>query len=110
MTELIKQIKERSIFTVMINSNKKDSSAVKLNKKLTELWTEFLLKKITLNDDLYNINDQDKISDVRLHQNDNDKETKTEALNSSIIISSDYALFRNENNNNELSHQQDIIN
>jgi len=83
--EVIKRIKERSVLTMIINSDEKDSSVDKLNSIVTELHTKLLSDHYFSDNDLYddnnyknNINfrlcnyNQDKNIDLRLDNNDYD--------------------------------------
>ncbi len=81
--EVIEIIEERSALTMIINSDKKDSSVDKLNSTVTKSCTELLSDHYFSDNDLYddsdyknNINfrlcdhDQDKNIDSRLDNND----------------------------------------
>ncbi len=64
--EVIKRIKERSVLTIIINSNEKDSSADKLNSTVTELYIELLLNYYFSNNDLYDDSDYENNINFRL--------------------------------------------
>ncbi len=64
--EVIKRIKERSVLTIIINSNEKDSSADKLNSTVTELYIELLLNYYFSNNDLYNDSNYENNINFRL--------------------------------------------
>jgi len=83
--EVIKIIKERSVLTMIVDSNEKDSLADKLNSTVTKLHTELLSDHYFSDNDLYNNSDyknninfklcnhnQDKNIDSRLNNNDYD--------------------------------------
>ncbi len=55
--EVIKRIKERSILTMIINNDEKDSSVNELNSIVTKLCTELLSDHYFSNNDLYDDND-----------------------------------------------------
>ena len=79
--KVIKRIKERSVLTMIINNDEKDSLINKLNLTVTELHTELLLNHYFSDNDLYNDNDyENNINfklcnhniDLRLDNNDYD--------------------------------------
>jgi len=51
--EVIKRIKKRSILTMIVNNDEKDSLAEKLNSIIIKLYTEFLLDYYFSDNDLY---------------------------------------------------------
>jgi len=55
--KMIKRIKERSILTIIINNNEKDSSADKLNLIIIKLYIKLLLDYYFSNNDLYDDSD-----------------------------------------------------
>jgi len=52
--EVIKRIKKRSVLTIIINSNEKDSSIDKLNLTVTKLYIKLLSNHYFSDNDLYN--------------------------------------------------------
>ncbi len=52
--KIIKRIKERSVLTMIVNNDEKDSSVNKLNLTVTELYIELLLNHYFSNNNLYN--------------------------------------------------------
>ncbi len=52
--KVIKIIKERSALIMIVNNDEKDSSADKLNSKVTKLHTELLSDHYFSDNDLYN--------------------------------------------------------
>ncbi len=68
--KMIKRIEERSVLTMIINNNEKDSSVDKLNSTITELYTELLLNHYFSDNDLYNNNDYKNNINFRLCNND----------------------------------------
>ncbi len=64
--EIIKRIKEKSVLTIIINSDEKDSSADKLNLTVTKLYIKLLLNYYFNDNDLYNDNDYENNINFRL--------------------------------------------
>jgi len=84
-TEMIKRIKERSVLTIIINNDEKDSLVNELNSTAIKLYIKLLSNHYFSDNDLYNDNnyknninfrlcdhDQDKNIDLRLNNNDYD--------------------------------------
>ncbi len=67
---MIKRIEERSVLTMIVNNNEKDSSVNKLNSTITELYIELLLNHYFSDNDLYNNNDYKNNINFRLCNND----------------------------------------
>ncbi len=65
--KVIKRIKERSILTIIINSDEKDWSADKLNLTAIKLHIEFLLDYYFSNNDLYDDNNYKNNINFRLY-------------------------------------------
>ncbi len=68
--KMIKRIEERSVLTMIVNNNEKDSSVNKLNSTITELYIELLLNHYFSDNDLYNNNDYKNNINFRLCNND----------------------------------------
>jgi len=68
--EVIKRIKERSILTMIVNSDEKDSSADKLNSTATKLCTELLSDHYFSDNDLYNDSNYENNINFRLYDHD----------------------------------------
>ncbi len=64
--EVIKRIKERSILTIIINNDEKDSSADKLNSTVTELYIKLLLDHYFSDNDLYDDSNYENNINFRL--------------------------------------------
>ncbi len=64
--KVIKRIKERSVLTMIINNNEKDSSADKLNSIITKLCIELLSDHYFSDNDLYNDSDYKNNINFRL--------------------------------------------
>ncbi len=71
--EVIKRIKERSVLTMIINNDEKDSLINKLNLTVTELHTELLLNHYFSDNDLYNDSDYKNNINFRLYNYDQNK-------------------------------------
>jgi len=52
--KVIEEIEERSVLTIIVNSDEKDSLTDKLNSTATKLYIEFLSNHYFSNNDLYN--------------------------------------------------------
>jgi len=96
--KVIKRIKERSVLTMIINSDEKDSSVNELNSTATKLYTELLSDHYFSDNNLYNNNDyknninfrlcdhnQDKNIDSRLNNNNYSQTLNIEVIQLSII-------------------------
>jgi len=68
--KMIKRIEERSVLTMIVNNNEKDSSVNKLNSTITELYIELSLNHYFSDNDLYNNNDYKNNINFRLCNND----------------------------------------
>jgi len=68
--KVIKRIKERSVLTIIVNSDEKDSSVDELNLTVTELYIELLLNHYFSDNDLYNDNDYKNNINFRLYNYD----------------------------------------
>ncbi len=68
--EVIKRIKERSVLTMIVNSDEKDSSADKLNSTATKLCTELLSDHYFSDNDLYNDSNYENNINFRLYDHD----------------------------------------
>jgi len=68
--KVIKIIKERSVLTMIINSDEKDSSVDELNSTITELYIELLLDHYFSDNDLYNDSDHENNINFRLCDHD----------------------------------------
>jgi len=64
--EIIKRIKEKSVLTIIINNDEKDSSADKLNLIVTKLYIKLLLNYYFNDNDVYNDNDYENNINFRL--------------------------------------------
>jgi len=64
--KVIKRIEERSVLTMIINNDEKDSLADKLNLTTTELCTKLLSDHYFSNNNLYNDNDYENNINFRL--------------------------------------------
>ena len=64
--EVIKRIKERSVLTMIINNNEKDSSADKLNSIVIKLYIELLLDHYFSDNNLYDDSDYKNNINFRL--------------------------------------------
>ncbi len=96
--KVIKRIKERSVLTMIINSDEKDSSVNELNSTATKLYTELLSDHYFSDNNLYNNNDyknninfrlcdhnQDKNIDSRLNNNNYSQTLNIEVIQLSVI-------------------------
>ncbi len=68
--EVIKRIKERSVLTIIVNSDEKDSLANKLNLTATESCTELLSNHYFSNNNFYNDSDYKNNINFRLYDYD----------------------------------------
>jgi len=68
--KVIKRIKERSVLTMIVNSDEKDSSVDELNLTVTELYIELLSNHYFSDNDLYNDNDYKNNINFRLYNYD----------------------------------------
>ncbi len=68
--KVIKRIKERSVLTIIVNSDEKDSSVDELNLTVTELYIELLSNHYFSDNDLYNDNDYKNNINFRLYNYD----------------------------------------
>ncbi len=64
--KVIKRIKEKSVLTMIVNSDEKDSSVNKLNLTATKLCTELLSDHYFSDNDLYNDNNYKNNINFRL--------------------------------------------
>ncbi len=65
--EVIKRIKERSVLTMIINNDEKDSSINKLNLTVIKLYIKLLLNHYFSNNNLYNDSDYENNINFRLY-------------------------------------------
>ncbi len=68
--KVIKRIKERSVLTMIINNNEKDSSADKLNSIVIKLYIELLLDHYFSDNNLYDDSDYKNNINFRLCNHD----------------------------------------
>ncbi len=66
VAEVIKIIKERSVWTMIINNDEKNSSVNKLNSILTELYIKLLSDHYFSDNDLYDDSDYKNNINFRL--------------------------------------------
>jgi len=64
--KVIKRIKEKSVLTMIVNSDEKDSSVNKLNLTATKLYTELLSDHYFSDNDLYDDNNYKNNINFRL--------------------------------------------
>jgi len=64
--EVIEEIKERSILTIIVNNDEKDSSANELNSIAIKLYIKLLLNYYFSDNDLYNDSDYENNVNFRL--------------------------------------------
>jgi len=64
--EVIEEIKERSVLTIIVNNDEKDSSANELNSIAIKLYIKLLLNYYFSDNDLYNDSDYENNVNFRL--------------------------------------------
>jgi len=64
--EVIEEIKERSVLTIIVNNDEKDSSANELNSIVIKLYIKLLLNYYFSDNDLYNDSDYENNVNFRL--------------------------------------------
>jgi len=64
--KVIEEIKERSVLTIIVNNDEKDSSANELNSIAIKLYIKLLLNYYFSDNDLYNDSDYENNVNFRL--------------------------------------------